>query len=253
MATTDTSTSTRRTDTGPVRRAAAAWHLLTALAVGVGVVWQLVLVLRGVNVLVDAAGSLPSTGTRLTGFFSYFTVESDILVAVTATALAVRPDRDGPVFRVLRLMALFGITVTGVIYTTLLRGVVDLHGAAAVTNALLHYVSPILTVAGWLLFGPRRRVTETTLGVSMVWPVLYVVWTLVHGAASGWYPYPFIDETTLGYPTVVRNGVGVIVFLVGVGALFLALDRHLPPVLAGARPGPADRVGSDDRVSAAGG
>ncbi len=252
MATTDTPTATTRTRPagGPLRRVAAAWHLLTALAVGVGVVWQLVLVLRGVNVLVDAGGALPSVGTVVTRFFSYFTIESDILVAVTAAALALRPDRDGRVFRVLRLMALFGITVTGVVYATLLRGVVDLHGAAAVTNALLHYVSPVLTVAGWLLFGPRRRVTETTLGVSMVWPVLYVAWTFVHGATSGWYPYPFIDETTLGYPTTIRNGVGVIVFLVGVGALFLALDRHLPPVLAGAGPGPVEPV---EPVSAAGG
>lgn len=252
MATTGTPTATATTGTGPaggaVHRVAAVWHLVTALAVGVGIVWQLVLVLRGVNVLVDAGGALPSVGTLVTRFFSYFTIESDLLVAVTAAALALRPDRDGRVFRVLRLMALFGITVTGVVYATLLRGVVDLHGAAAVTNALLHYVSPILTVAGWLLFGPRRRVTENTLGGSMVWPVLYVVWSFAHGASSGWYPYPFVDVGSLGYPTVVRNSVGLVVFLVGVGALFLALDRHLPPVLPGARP-----AGSDVPVSGAGG
>lgn len=230
---------------GLVRRVAVVWHLLTVLAVGVGVVWQLVLVLRGTSVLVPPGGRPPATGTMVGRFFSYFTIESNILVAVTAAALAVRPDRDGRLWRVLRLMGLFGISVTGVISATLLRGLLDLHGAAAVTNALLHEVGPGLAVVGWLLFGPRRRITENTLVVSMVWPVLYVAWTFVHGARSGWYPYPFIDQTALGYPTVIRNGAGVVVFLVGVGALFLGLDRHLPPVLTGSLAG-ADRDGALD-------
>ena len=46
--------------------------------------------------------------------------------------------------RVLRVEVPFGVTVTGVVPSTLLRGVVDLHGAAAVTGTLPDYVSPIV-------------------------------------------------------------------------------------------------------------
>jgi len=46
--------------------------------------------------------------------------------------------------RVLRLEVPFGVTVAGVVRSTLLRGVVDLHGAAAVTGTLPDYVSPIV-------------------------------------------------------------------------------------------------------------
>ncbi len=224
---------------GLLRRGAQTWHLATAVAVTVGLVWQAILVVEGVNVLVDAGGSLPAVHTRLVNFASFFTIESNVLVAVTAAVLAVRPAADGRVWRVLRLQALFGITVTGVVYSSLLRGVVDLHGAAAVTNALLHYVAPVLTVLGWLVFGPRPRITERTLVVSMTWPVAYVVWAFVHGAWSRWYPYPFVDVTKLGYPTVIRNGIGLVVFLVGVGALYRWLDQHLPPRFATARLAPA--------------
>jgi len=234
---------------GPLRRAARAWHLTTAVAVTVGLVWQAVLVLQGVNVLVDAGGSLPAAHTRLLNFASFFTIESNVLVAVTAAVLAVRPDAAGRVWRVLRLQALFGITVTGVVYSSLLRGVVDLHGAAAVTNALLHYVTPVLTVLGWLVFGPRPRITERTLVVSMTWPVAYVVWTFVHGAWSGWYPYPFVDVTKLGYPTVIRNGVGLVVFLVGVGALYRWLDQRLPRRFAADRPAATRPVTSGDAAA----
>ncbi len=211
-----------------MRRAAVVWHLLTALAIAVGLAWQVVLILQGVNVLVDEQGRLPSQFTRMVRFLSFFTVESNLLVAGTGLALALRPDRDGRVFRILRLEALFGIAVTGVVYTTLLRGVVDLHGAAAVTNALVHYVAPIMAVLGWLLFGPRPRIDENTLVLSLIWPLLYVIWSFAHGAASKWYPYPFVDVHKLGYVTVIRNGIGLNLLLVGVGALFMWLDHRLP-------------------------
>jgi len=216
------------TPTFATRRPAAIWHGATFVAVATGLIWQLVLSLQGVNVLVDATGARPGAGTRLIRFLSYFTVQANILVAVVALALALRADRDGRVFRVLRLEALFGIAVTGLVYSTLLRGIVDLHGAAAVTNALLHYVSPLAAVIGWLLFGPRPRIDEDTLVISLIWPALYVAYTLAHGAVSKWYPYPFIDVHKLGYVTGLRNGVGLCVLLVGVGALFMWLDHRLP-------------------------
>jgi len=209
-------------------RIARAWHFVTAAVVAVGLIWQLVLIIQGVNVLVEPSGALPSIATRVVRYLSFFTVESNILVGATALTLALQPDRDGKVWRVLRLEALFGITVTGVVYTTLLRGVVDLHGASAVTNALVHYVSPLMAVIGWLLFGPRPRITENTLVVSLIWPALYVIYTLVHGASSHWYPYPFVNVVTLGYTTAIRNGIGLNLLLVGVGALFMWLDHRLP-------------------------
>ena len=55
-----------------------------------------------------------------------------------------------------------------------------------------------------------------------------MAYTIAHGAASKWYPYPFIDVHKLGYVTGLRNGVGLCVLLVGVGALFMWLDHRLP-------------------------
>ncbi|MGX7682037.1 Pr6Pr family membrane protein [Jatrophihabitans sp. DSM 45814] len=217
------------------RNAASIWHLLTGLVIITGLIWQLVLVLQNVNVLADAAGNPPSSATRVIRFFSYFTVESNILVAITALTLARRPDRDGKVWRVLRLCALFGIIVTGIVYSTLLRGVVDLHGAAAVTNALLHYAAPLMAAIGWLLFGPRPRIDENTLVLSLIWPALYVIYTFIHGAISKWYPYPFIDVNVHGYVTVIRNGIALNVLLIGIGALLMWLDHRLPRVNSGSK------------------
>ncbi len=207
-------------------RFAASWHLITALVATVALVSQLVLVIRGIDVLV-VNGRIPPMSTRIIRFFSYFTVQSNILVAVTAASLAIRPRRDGRVWRVVRLAALFGITVTFVTYVTLLRPLVDLHGISALTDIGLHYVAPLMTIFGWLFFGPRPRIDENTLMLSLIWPIAYVLYTLAHGAASDWYPYPFVDVTALGYGVALRNGLGIVVLLVGVGALFRYVDHRL--------------------------
>jgi hypothetical protein len=54
-----------------------------------------------------------------------------------------------------------------------------------------------------------------------------VLYTIAHGAAAHWYPYPFVDVDALGYPVVLRNGVGVCVLLLGASLLFLHLDGWL--------------------------
>lgn len=211
-----------------VRRIPSAWYLLLFLVSATGVIWQLVLFLQGVGVVTAVDGSLPAKSALVVRFFSYFTTQANILVAVTSAFLVMRPDHDGRVWRVLRLEALFGITVTGVVYSTLLRNIVELHGAAAFTNTLVHYLSPSLAVVGWLLFGPRPRISENTLMLSLIWPVLYIGWTFVHGAIAHWYPYPFIDVDKFGYVTVIRNGLILNLVLVGIGALYLWLDHRLP-------------------------
>jgi len=44
---------------------------------------------------------------------------------------------------------------------------------------------------------------------------------MVHGAATGWYPYPFLDVADLGYPRVLANIVGLVL-------VFLILELALP-------------------------
>ncbi|WP_432505586.1 Pr6Pr family membrane protein [Kineococcus arenarius] len=160
--------------------------------------------------------------------FSYFTIQSNVIVLAAAASLALRPDRDGPAWRVLRLDALLGITITGVVYATVLGPGLQHSGVDRWLNAAVHYVSPVATVLGWLLFGPRPRLDRRTVVLAFAWPLAWVAWTFAHGAATGWYPYPFLDASAIGVPAALA-GTGV-VLLAGVvlaGVLRL-LDTRLP-------------------------
>ena len=70
---------------------------------------------------------------------------------------------------------------------------------------------------------------------SLAWPAAYIAWSLIHGASSRWYPYPFVDVTQIGYATAIRNGIGMAMLLIGVGSLYMYADSRI--VLWG----PADR------------
>ncbi len=48
---------------------------------------------------------------------------------------------------------------------------------------------------------------------ALLFPLAYGAWTLAHGAATGWYPYPFVDVVDLGYLRVLANIVGLFVVL----------------------------------------
>ncbi|MDQ6715158.1 MAG: Pr6Pr family membrane protein, partial [Actinomycetota bacterium] len=183
------------------------WHLVAGLVSLISLLVQLVLIVRGVNVLVDDDTGLPAAGvaTRVLRFFSYFTVQSNVIVIATELLLAANPRRTGRWFDVARLAGLVGITVTFVVYLVALRPILDLSGLAAVTDAGFHIVVPVMAVVGWVAFGPRAGFVRRTLLTSLVWPAAYFVYSLVHGALTGWYPYPFVDVTQLGYPAAMRN------------------------------------------------
>lgn len=75
---------------------------------------QLILVLSGASVL--AQDAVPSVGTRLLRLVSYFTIQSNFLVVITAIPLMRTTRYDSTLWRVARLAALIGISVTGLVH-----------------------------------------------------------------------------------------------------------------------------------------
>lgn len=220
--------------TRPIRSpvvAARTWHSVVAVLVAAAVVVQVVIALKVSGSPHDVSTGLlrgSSAPGRVIRVLSFFTIQSNLLSGIVSALLAVRPDRDGPVFRPLRLAALFGITVTGIVYSTVLAKIHEPNGAAETfVNDLVHYVIPVMMVLGWLLFGPRPRIDARTAVSSLVFPLAWICYTIVRGAIWKWYPYPFVDVTAHGYVRVALNGVLVLVVLGVVVGLFMLGDRRL--------------------------
>jgi hypothetical protein len=208
------------------RRVARVWHGATFVVASFALVAQLVLVVQGARVLVDV--DPPSLTERLIRLVGYFTIQSNILVAGTAFTLLLRPDRDGPGWRVVRVAAVVGITITGIVHWFFLRPLLDLTGWSYLCDKLLHVVVPLLAVVGWLLFGPRPRVRARDWLLALIWPAVWLAYTLTRGAVTGFYPYPFLDVGELGAASVVVAALGITAMFVAVASLLWLGDRRLP-------------------------
>ena len=214
-------TSLRRVGLTHARR----WHALTAVVAVGALTLQLVLVVTGYGALLDE--EQPGLGIRLGRLVSYFTIQSNVLVAAGAITLARDPARDGAGWRVLRLAGLVGITVTGLVHFFLLRPLLDLHGWSYVCDKLLHMVVPALAIIGWAVFGPRPRVSGRAIAWALAWPVAWTAWTLAVGGVTGWFPYPFLDFDEKGWASVLVVCGGITALFLALFGVAWALDRRL--------------------------
>ena len=171
-------------------------------------------------------------------FFSFFTILTNILAALAlllpAAAPASRIGRflDRPSVRT----AIAGyIIMVGTVYYLLLRNLGQEEGWTLFFEHVLHYVTPPLFVLDWLLFVRTGEVAFRNGIASLGFPALYVAWTLAHGVATGWYPYPFVDVPELGYPRALLNIAGLVVAFLALELALVAIGRGIARLAAGKR------------------
>lgn len=195
--------------TGHGSRFAAALLAFLAAAAVLLQAWLTLALVRG-----QGGGVLQALGV-LAG---YFTILSNVFVALTATAQAGAPGAWLAKPSV-RGCATTAIVLVGLGYHLLLRALWDPQGWQRVADDLLHYAVPIAALLHWLLFPSREPLPATAPLRWLAYPLAYVVWVLARGAWLGTYPYPFVDVDALGYGRVVLNAAGLLLVFLATGAL----------------------------------
>ncbi|MEV8374082.1 Pr6Pr family membrane protein [Kribbella sp. NPDC056861] len=204
--------------------AGRVWHGITALVVAIGVVMQTITAATSTG----GEGFYKENPERVLNVFAYFTIQSNLLLGVTCLLLALGAGRqESTLFRTLRLNGVLCIAVTGIIYHLVLAGSDDLQGLAWVGNLLVHTATPLLGVLGWLLYGPRRQTSGRIVAWSVVFPLLWIAFTLIRGEATGFYPYPFTDVSLHGYGQVLLNCLFVALLFLALAAGATLLDRRI--------------------------
>ena len=154
----------------------------------------------------------------------FFTVITNLLVAVTMTRVAIG-RRASPLL--LGGLAL-AILLVGVVYMTLLRGLLELSGGALLADTLLHKVSPVATALWWLVFAPRGRLKAADPLWWAAYPLAYFVYAIVRAQYDGRYPYPFMDVGKLGPVQTALNAGSIALAFILAGYLLVGFDRWRP-------------------------
>lgn len=160
------------------------------------------------------------------GLFNYFTILTNILAAITFSVLAVGVHNRIFTHAGNQTAILVYILVVGIVYSALLRSTWNPQGFQRVVDELLHTVVPLFFLMYWFAFTPKANVKYSQIPRWLVYPASYLTYSLVRGAATGRYPYPFLNATQLGWGNVLLVCLLLTLFLTGLAHLFVFISRR---------------------------
>lgn len=138
-------------------------------------------------------------------YFSYFTVLSNILITIVFLSFGIQKKATA-LAHTLFAPAVLYMTITGIVFWTILRN--NHLQTVPWINIVLHGVMPIAALTAWILFTEKRTAPLKNTFLWLLFPVLFVCYTLIRGPFVHWYPYPFLNpETTGGYLKVMMSSV----------------------------------------------
>jgi hypothetical protein len=165
-------------------------------------------------------------------FFSYFTNLSNLFAALVLLLTAFTRSSQSFALVVARYVSAVSMAVVGIVFVVLLRNV-DLGALLPWVNVVLHYVMPVAVILDWLLQPPSSKLKGKYLAFALVFPATYLVYVLLRGAATGWYPYPFLNPASVGsYGGVGVYSVGILVTFIMVGGALLAAGNRSARVVS---------------------
>lgn len=171
-----------------------------------------------------------SVATGLVRYFSYFTILTNLLVAVVISSqMLPSAGRLSDFFRRPGVQAatLAYILVVGVTYSLLLRQLWQPEGLQRVVDGLLHDALPLLYALYWLLWAPKGGLRWRQIPAWLAFPLAYLAWSLLRGALTGTYPYPFLDVAKIGHSGVARSSIVLLVVFAALGTMIVGVDQFL--------------------------
>lgn len=174
--------------------------------------------------IVVQLASLAGKGTlNPVNYFSYFTIDSNLIATGVLIAGAINRNRAStPRLDLVRGGAVVYMSITGIVFTLLLSNT-DVDTAIPWVNSVVHELMPLVMLADWLITPPaaRLRLRQGLLWLSF--PLVWIVYTIIRGAIVNQYPYPFLNPANGGYASVTVYCVAILVAILVISAIVVVL------------------------------
>lgn len=174
--------------------------------------------------IVVQLASLASKGTlNPVNYFSYFTIDSNLIATGVLVAAALHRDRAStPRLDLVRGGAVVYMSITGIVFTLLLSNT-DVDTAIPWVNSVVHELMPLVMLADWLTTPPAARLRLRHGLLWLSFPLVWIVYTIIRGAIVNLYPYPFLNPANGGYASVAVYCVAILIAMLVVSALVVVL------------------------------
>jgi len=174
-------------------------------------------------IIENRQASIPETIIR---YFSFFTILSNIMVSASATYLLLYNSNAKPFFNEKKITAIaVYITVVGLVYNLILRQLWHPQGLQKWVDELLHSIIPVLFIAFWFIYVSKNVLQWKHIFKWLLFPFMYLIFILIRGNFSDYYPYPFINVTAIGYQATFINCMGMIIVFILFSLLAVAIAK----------------------------
>lgn len=165
-------------------------------------------------------------------YLSFMTIWSNMLVTATfAIPLFLPKSRLGRFLQRAQMEAAVAvyIFIVMLVYHFFLAQVWHPQGWQKVVDINLHYVTPVVYILFWIFFSGKEGLRYVHTTYWLIYPGIYVIYSLLRGISTNQYPYYFVDVTKLGWSIAMRNMMLVIVAYWLVSMILVMLTRLIPP------------------------
>lgn len=166
-------------------------------------------------------------GTCLS-IYKYFTIQTNLMVTMwLALALLWRnqPSRLEKISGWIRGGITLYITITFVVFAIALEYLYDPTGIRLLTSLASHYIVPLTFIIDWV-WTERVRYQWKWLLWWLGYPVLYFVYSQIHGALYNNYLYPFLNPISLGLGPFFISFALLLSLFILLGALYIWSNRR---------------------------
>lgn len=160
-------------------------------------------------------------------FFSFFTILTNSLVAIYYSKIAVNRSETGtsliPGWPTALTIYIF---VVGLVYQLVLRQIWEPTGLQMIVDELLHSVIPTMVLIYWIWFVKKNHIAWNMIPYWLIYPMIYLIYVLIRGQFSGFYPYPFLNLNEISSGQLAINVVVLILTFIFLSVLFVFLARQ---------------------------
>lgn len=201
------------------------------------------LYIRAIILTVMIVGALLSLGalqpapnwyvyyTNLSNYFCLIVVFAEL--AYTIKKISNEKDTTDDVNPGLKFACLIAITVTFVVYNTMLSNPFKAEYWNNASSIILHFVTPLLFWFDWIFLASHKNLKWYYPLCVLIFPLVYVIYILIRGyyltgSAASWqvvYPYYFLDVSEIGYAKVGLWVLALIVAFFAFAVLVYILDK----------------------------
>ena len=175
-------------------------------------------------------------------YFAYFSIVTAIVAGsfLLATGLGLIRNKEGSKkTEIARLSLTVAMIVVGVVYHALLADAAgDVRDGDYVwpvlPNEVIHTYGPILIVIDYLLSHKAFRIKLRAALWVAVFPLTWLVFSVIRGLVTNWWPYWFINPNEEGgVPGMLTYIAAITAFFLILGFLVLGVKKLIQKIASG--------------------